>query len=1048
MNKLQFISAGAGSGKTFSLTDKLQNLLINQGVQPKGVMATTFTKLAAAELQERVRQKLIETGQTATANAMGQATIGTVNGVCGELLKRFSFEAGLSPEQKVLDERDAEQLFAQAMEAALENDVSTIQKMNTLSKRLGLEDSRSKKLVWQKEIENIVSAARANNMQAEQFTKFSEKSAESLLSYFPQVTTRDLSAELLDHVNAALSAFDSEVDKTKTSRDYFQFLKGAREGLINHRLTWPEWIKLSKQAPGAKSRGLVEGIQLVAGDFGKHAQLHSDIRSFIGLAFSISGKCMETFQSMKKRLGMVDFVDQENQLYQLLDHTVVQEALAEELELLMVDEFQDTSPIQLALFIKLAELADRVIWVGDVKQSIYGFRGSDPELMLSVIQYLDDKGVVPEVLPHSWRSRPELVEYINQLFVPAFDNTLQEQHVKLLPTREDRLDGPAVMHWTLQGKNKPIQVSCMASAIRKMVEDDEQNVFDKDTKAFRPTCYGDIAILCRSNANLETVAHALAALGIPANYKRAELLSTPEAVLALACLRRLADSRDTLATAEIRALFCKESPEDWLTDRIRFLQTEQPGSKWGEESLAALSELALQRQRLALLTPAEAFELALQVTDIRQSIVAWCSTPFEAQQRLNNVDALLAFSKEYLEHCNTQNLAATVPGLILWLNELAKKDEDWQADAHGDAITLVTHHRSKGLEWPIVIAMDLASDTRMRLWGLTVEPRAEGFQWAEPLADRSLRYWPGFFGNNSKGVAIKDAVESGVEGQEAHRRATEEDKRLLYVSLTRARDCLIFPMAAKKVTGEWMQSLGADWMLPQGNELELPDGTIIPSAALEIQEGDSSEGHSASDIYWPDSPEPISSPKYPRFFTPSKAEPLEDACIKQIIQIGERAQLLGTPEMGLLGSALHAIIATEVIGRDKSISRVQRILNDFGVTDAIKAEDAMALAHNFIIQVETQFHPQKWHVEYPIHYSNDYGQVVKGWIDLALETESGWVIIDHKSSPLARNKWESTAVKYSGQLKLYKEALGMAGEQPVRGAWIHFAVTGGLLEVA
>ncbi|NNC54555.1 MAG: ATP-dependent helicase, partial [Pseudomonadales bacterium] len=105
-SNIHFISAGAGSGKTYSLTETLEKMLVVDKIEPHQVMATTFTRLAAGELQERVRSKLITAGQLALANQVEQSLIGTVNSVCGELLKRFAFEAGLPPDLKVIDEED------------------------------------------------------------------------------------------------------------------------------------------------------------------------------------------------------------------------------------------------------------------------------------------------------------------------------------------------------------------------------------------------------------------------------------------------------------------------------------------------------------------------------------------------------------------------------------------------------------------------------------------------------------------------------------------------------------------------------------------------------------------------------------------------------------------------------------------------------------------------------------------------------------------------------------------------------------------------------
>src|SRR5450755_2496545 len=119
-DSIRFISAGAGSGKTYKLTEILYGLLTEQKVRPAGVIATTFTNKAAAELREPVRGYLVEKGQHQLATAIGQARIGTVNSVCGGLLARFAFDAGLPPEQRVLDQERAGQILKEAMDLVTE----------------------------------------------------------------------------------------------------------------------------------------------------------------------------------------------------------------------------------------------------------------------------------------------------------------------------------------------------------------------------------------------------------------------------------------------------------------------------------------------------------------------------------------------------------------------------------------------------------------------------------------------------------------------------------------------------------------------------------------------------------------------------------------------------------------------------------------------------------------------------------------------------------------------------------------------------------------
>lgn len=139
--KIHFVSAGAGSGKTYRLTQILHEQLTSGAVRPSGVIATTFTKRAATELRERVRSHLLEHGDYRLANAMGQSRIGTINGVCGALVERFAFEAGLATQQQVLEEGQTRVLIKQSIDAVL--DGPAIADFLRVVRRLGLDEENA-----------------------------------------------------------------------------------------------------------------------------------------------------------------------------------------------------------------------------------------------------------------------------------------------------------------------------------------------------------------------------------------------------------------------------------------------------------------------------------------------------------------------------------------------------------------------------------------------------------------------------------------------------------------------------------------------------------------------------------------------------------------------------------------------------------------------------------------------------------------------------------------------------------------------------------------
>ena len=193
---ITFISAGAGSGKTHRLTELLHSELTAGGIRSSGVLATTFTKKAATELRERVREHLLKQGSFGLANAMGQARIGTVNSVCGQLIARFAFEAGMSTEQQVLEEVQASILLGRAIDAVL--DGPAMGELLSLVRRLGLEED------WKDALQSLVNQIRSNDIPLARVAGFAQTNADDLLNHFPKPAEQDIDAELLRAIKTAL----------------------------------------------------------------------------------------------------------------------------------------------------------------------------------------------------------------------------------------------------------------------------------------------------------------------------------------------------------------------------------------------------------------------------------------------------------------------------------------------------------------------------------------------------------------------------------------------------------------------------------------------------------------------------------------------------------------------------------------------------------------------------------------------------------------------------------------------------------------------------
>jgi ATP-dependent exoDNAse (exonuclease V) beta subunit len=1049
VSTLQFISAGAGSGKTYTLTKILGDELQKGSVQPGGVIATTFTVKAATELRERVRQHLLGSGLFDLANAMGQARIGTVNGVCGELLERFAFENGLAPTLQVVDEDQAKVLMQKTVDDVLSGE--TVDEMIGLSWRLGIED-------WRADLRKLVMEVRANRIDPSTLPAMAIRNAESLLEKFAKPYAEDLSAQLMAAIETALNDLKPYLAMkkvAKVTKTYYQDVLNFRRALRNSRAPWSEWIKFSKSDPGKKATTpATEEAAKLAGMCTVHPMLHADILSYLKTLFDTCASVIQNYQARKKELGVVDFTDQEALFLEMLDNPDVAAVLSDELDLLLVDEFQDTSPMQLALFLKLSTIAKQCYFVGDIKQAIYGFRGSSPELMQRLLAVFPEIGGDVRILDKSWRSRPPLVQLVNNVFKDAFAESLQEAEVVLTPQRKEVTDSPAFANWVLEGANEGERFEAMAGGVRALVES-AMSVPDSGS-AVRSVRYGDIAILTRTNDGVDDVARSLRGAGIPVATASAGLLNTPEAALALACLRRVGDKSDTLATAEIISLADCAEPEEWLANRLHYLQQELEPKAWledGPEAHSLLVRIATLRDRLDVLTPHEMLRLLVTECDLPALVMQWSGNAEMARLRLAILEALINLAEQYQLTCRSLRETVTIAGFLAWLDEAEEAETDAVATPALDAVTVMTCHKAKGLEWPVVILAELEKNIRIGVWSISTFSEGD-FQVDNPLAGRCIHYWPWPFGKQSTGIDVLETIEASEEYRNSLAAAVEEGKRLLYVAMTRPRDMLVLAHNPKaRSTNPWLQTLGADWLIP-GEKPETPlvllDGTTIPSEArLLVAEEPVKQEDGQKTLFW-FQPAKDRREYPPLFVSPSGVEGRETTIICQE-NVGSPMHVKpGHLDWNVAGDALHACLAASFTDTSAPLEQeeIQDILAGFGVGDALSASEVKVQTAALHSWVRSRWPEGRVRAEVAVTCGNGDGQILQGWIDLLVETPEGFVVIDHKSSMGSASRLQEIAEAYSGQLDAYASAVEAATAKKVLEKWLFLPVIGTAICVA
>ena len=816
MNQIQIISASAGSGKTYRLAQLLEQALGGGEVRPEGVLATTFTNKAAAELQERVRVKLLMTRRTGDAQRLSTARIGTVNAVCGRLVGEFAFELGHSPQLKVLDEEAAAFILQHALASVLAGDAE---------RNLGELHDRMPDFFWQDAVREVVNQARSNGLSTEQLRKCADQSRDTYLTLLGDATgtPEELDSQLKTAIETFIDLLDKGSDKTKATASCRQRVEGALSRLEHGiPLPWKEWVALTKLKPGAASREAFEPVLLAAAAQDRHPRLRADISRAIELVFDLASRTLSTYGQLKKERGAIDFIDQETLALHLLGKAEVQEELRHQLDLVLVDEFQDTSPIQLAIFLKLAEIAPRSVWVGDQKQSIYGFRGADPALMDAAISaILADKE--PETLAKSYRSRPELVRLTSDLFAPAFElKGIPPQRTRLEPVSESEPGGLGVVMecWQRSAKNQPDDALASAEGIRQMLAAGVQ-VRDAITEEARQIRAGDIAVLCRTNNSCAQLAEALASVGIASVLPRAGLIFTLEARLVTAGLRLWVDGKDTLAAAELARLITYAGREqDWFAKVL-----QNPGdAAFGEtQEVAAILNVHQTHQHLGALAAYDAVTLAL---DARTLARRWGN----AAARLANLEALRSHAVGYCQACADQGIGCTPAGLLAHLGDLGESQADSQGVfASADAVVLSTLHSAKGLEWPVTVLHDLSRRAHTPL-GVHVLSGDDRVDLGNPLAGRWIRYWPNPYASNNNGMPFHERLDDCEATRQATAQADREDLRLLYVGWTRARDRIVLSARQGQLTAGMLELLEG----PHGPLTDEPTGPQVNWAGRRV----------------------------------------------------------------------------------------------------------------------------------------------------------------------------------------------------------------------
>jgi len=1058
------ISASAGTGKTYRLTEEVVRALGGPAVPVDALFAVTYTRKAHAELASRLRRALVAEGRFSDAHRLDEALVGTVHAVCLRLLGEFSLHAGLPPEVTII-EGDPTPWLREALETALPLELRDA--LERLTRRLQIEwDAQQHRSNWILPVTELMTLARQNRIAPERLPEMGERSFVGLSRLLARAEEDGPRLEA-DFEGALRLAIDGlyTLARTKATEDAVTVLVRVYRELRERpgTLPWVEWVRAANVQPARAGLEMVAPLRAFSERVLAHPALRAELRQLTEALYRAAQLGLEAYRDQKLERRLVDYHDMIDGALRLIEtNRSVQEELADRIRLVVVDEFQDTTPLQLALFLRLHRLGARSVWVGDSKQCIFEYAGADPELLEAAGAWNARSGGATERLTWNHRSRSELVRACSALFARAFHRfEVLPEDVEVEAVRapdQPATDLPPLGVWRFE-KAAHEWEAITEGICRLLSGGPPHHVPDRATGALRPLRPGDIGVLVRTNEHARKLALALARRGVLASAAQDGLLSTPEGAVVAAALSWLLDDRDHIAAATLDAMLEFEdgaSANAWLEARLR--QEVPPPTAW-RTALTAI------RADLPDLSPAHLVDRIAGRLELSERCARWPSP----HQRLGNLDALRRVAAQYEGSCEGRGAPVTLTGFVRFLAELRKKslfrdggaftergadDQHVAAEGNPAAVTISTYHRAKGLEWPVVILASLDDKPRETLFDVHPEGDRPELDPEDPLAGRWIRYWPCPFGRHSASPLIPPA-RATAEGEHLSRREAHERVRLLYVGFTRARDHLVLAthFSREAMKARWLAEIGVALPATEAAMVDL-GGVETRAVAWDFVGGATPEAVAPATNErpcWPRADTPAMA--IPYLVRPSTAETTEHARTLEVVRLeaGIQASFHERAAWDQVGDTIHRFLACDdpILSREARRERAATLIAAHGVGAILTPDPLVAESDAFRAFVERRWPGSRWRREVPISVEVGWPRTrIHGTIDLLLELPDRRVLIDHKSFPgEGESAWRRAAKENFPQLSLYATALRALHDPLPVECWIHLPIAGAMVEL-
>lgn len=842
------VTAGAGSGKTRVLVERYLEIVLRQKrATPREVVAITFTEKAAAEMKERIASELNALGNVDDIQEqMSAAPISTIHAFCSRILREFPFQAGVPANFGILQGIDQKLLLLTTVQDELKEIATNTEDrdrglLTRLLRRYGSRQDLEKLFAEMVEEREVVERLRREiygERNTEDIRQIWERRAAEAQNPDVERWLRCLNAALAvaKGKNApAVSDLTTQLDAATEKSAVLEILREIADLITTKKCAIAKRDFLGTGVSTTPIESAVEFLESASKEVKKREPLNEDDDFLIETTrdvFRLYTRIEMAYRHAKLAQGQLDYTDLQLKLRDLLKHNAaIRKQLRARYRYFMVDEYQDTNPLQSELVMLLTDNLNcaNLFIVGDAKQGIYGFRGADIRVFNETRKKIEANQGEAIGLRENFRSLRDVVGFVNLFFHNLMgDGSQNEFEVayeelvqgRLVPAKAavdaPETEGKIEIILGQKGEEPVNENQLIARRIKSLIAEGSL-VWDDDRELMRPIRYGDIALLIRSRTHLPDIEHALLEAKVPylttggiGFYQRQEIYDMWNYLHIL----NAPDEGDVSLAAVLRAPFFG------ISDDELYQISQQDGESFWEKAEARLQRAPTSNARLQIAMDClkKHRELAkrIPVNQLLLTIVnttgmiGTLATGRQGTQRWANYQKLIDLARNYDGDAEEPTLSSFIEFLQILIDE---EPREGQAPVQtGDkAVNIMTIHAAKGLEFPVVILPGLARATRSN---------------REPFIDEELGI--GFSPRNpDKDYAKTEPSIVTVMKERAKVKDEAEKKRLFYVGATRTRDRLILAGSleangTQKNMLEWLHThIGMDAENPLCHPVEL-----------------------------------------------------------------------------------------------------------------------------------------------------------------------------------------------------------------------------------